>query len=109
MSEEPQESPEPDDILDPPVPAAATAEEGEHPPAPEEGTQEPAPADQVEPRLSFEEFLTLHGQLASRSTSVQKATQAALQRWMQGQRLDPQGYYSQADWAQFYDLMLTHA
>ena len=71
---------------------------------------EPAPPPpEVEPRLGFEEFLALAPALASRSASVQKATQAALQRWMQTQRLDPHGYYTREDWTKFYDQMLTHA
>ena len=91
---------------DEPVPAAELDDIPEPVPPPAEPAPEPV---EVEPRLGFEEFLALAPALASRSASVQKATQAALQRWMQTQRLDPQGYYTRQDWTKFYDQMLTHA
>jgi hypothetical protein len=58
------------------------------------------PVQPVEALLGFRDFLAV----APRhdSASVMAAAQAALQRWMRAQGHDSNGFYTMAQWQEFY-------
>jgi hypothetical protein len=69
----------------------------------DETPQEPAATQaqaEVEPMLGFAEFVS--------TQPMRQAAQAALRRWMQMQRQEPDGHYPLATWREAYQGMLAH-
>jgi hypothetical protein len=95
MSEEPTETPPPEEETPeeaPPAPVPAEEEE-------EDGEEVPAG---VEAHLSFGEFVATAALREPRT-----ATATALRSWMDHHGFDANGHYPQGQWQEYLDVMLA--